>query len=137
MAFLPVLSAAGCLATPVQGDQVRVGPFVGYIVHAHDVVDGRFRLHVGAYRNRATALSQRIPWFLPGTYRVSSVLRVTGRRVGRRRRTFTETFAETFAGNRPDRHVFPSNIEPPAAGCWRLTFRTGRVTGRLTVLLLG
>jgi hypothetical protein len=70
MVLAAFLASAACLATPVHGNVVRAGPFVGYVVPLYDVVNGRFRLHVGEYRNPATGLSQKIPWFIPRRYPV-------------------------------------------------------------------
>jgi hypothetical protein len=121
-----------CLAAPVQDDRVHAGPFWGGIAPQYDIVDGRFRLHVGAYRDRATGLSQKIPWFLPEKYRVGASVLVRGRRLAPPGASFSETLQE--AGSSGD-HVFPSSFAPPSAGCWRLTFKTGKVTGSLVVLV--
>jgi hypothetical protein len=125
-----------CLAAKVPGDRVHAGPFSGPISQSYDVVDGRFRLHVGRYRDRAIGLSQKIPWFLPRSYRVGPRLVVRGRRLAPPGRTFTQTFPE--AGSlTPDEHVFPSILKPPSEGCWRLTLRTAHVKGSLLVLVRG
>jgi hypothetical protein len=116
---------------------VHAGPFFGLVAAQYDVVDGRFRLRVGEYRDRATGLSQKIPWFLPLHYRVGTALHVSGRRLTGPHRRFRQTFPEAYTEETTDPHVFPSVIKPPAEGCWRLTFRTGRITARLTVLVRG
>ena len=90
-----LVASATCLATPVHGDAVRAGPFTGYIVPQYDVVNGRFRLHVGAYRNRATGLSQKIPWFVPRSVPVKGSLVVVGRRLGSVKRTFKDVLQQT------------------------------------------
>lgn len=122
-----------CLAAPVDGERVQAGPFTGLIDGEYDIVGDRFRLHVGAYRDRSTGLSQKIPWFLPMRYRVGSSLTVRGTRLAPPGRTFTDSLQEASSGS--DQHVFPSAFAPPTAGCWRLSFRTGRVTGSLVVLV--
>jgi hypothetical protein len=131
---LAVLASATCLATPVHDGKVQAGPSVGYVTVGYDVVRGRFRLHVGPYRV-PNALTQKIPWFVPLRYRVGDTLVVTGRRVGAPARTFRQTFARAYSPDSPNKHVFPSIISPPSAGCWRLTFRSGAVTGTLTALV--
>jgi hypothetical protein len=131
---LSVLASATCLATPVHGDVVRAGPFIGGITPGYDAVDGRLRLHVGPYRVPG-GLSQKIPWFVPHRYRVGDYLVVTGRRLAPFPRTFAQRFAQAFSSSTPGQYVFPSIISPPSAGCWRLTFRSGRVTGYLTALV--
>src|SRR2546425_869271 len=129
-----LLASATCLATPVHGDAVRAGPFTGYIVPQYDVVNGRFRLHVGTYRNRATGLSQKIPWFVPRSVPVKGALVVVGRRLGSVKRTFKDVLQQTSSSSNPDQWVFPSSFSPPRAGCWRLTFTSGHVRGALTVM---
>ena len=137
MPLVPLLASVACLATPVHGDVVRAGPFTGYIVPQYDVVKGRFRLHVGAYRNPSTGLSQKIPWFVPLRYRVGGSLVITGRRLGTATRTFRQEFQRAGSSSTPDKYVFPSSLSPPSAGCWRLTLRSGSARGTLTVLIRG
>ncbi len=124
-----------CLSVPVDGDRVHAGPFTGLIDSDYDILDGRFRLHVGQYRDRATGLSQKIPWFLPKRYRVGSSLSVRGTRLAPPGRTFTEQLQEASSSDSPGQHVFPSAFAPPTAGCWKLSFKTRRVTGSLVVLV--
>jgi hypothetical protein len=125
-----------CLAKRVDGDKVHAGPFTGFVARQYDVVDGRFRLRVGAYRDRATGLSQKIPWFLPHSYRVGTFLVIHGRRLAPPGGAFTQRFAEAGSPD-ADQHVFPSTLRPPSAGCWRLTFRTRYVRGYLVVRVDG
>ena len=126
-------SPPACAATPVIGSVVRAGPFTGPVSREHDVVDGRFRLRVGKYRDRESGLTQKIPWFVRRSARVGKSLSITGTRLGSDPQTFT-----LRSGRRPDgvkRYVFPSIVSPPAEGCWRLRFSSGKSTGRLTVLI--
>jgi hypothetical protein len=120
-----------CMATLVHGDVVRAGPFAGGIYPKYDVVNGRFRLHVGPWRDRSIGLSQKIPWFLPGKYQVGPFLVVKGRRLAPAGGSFTVRLQEGGIG--PSQHVFPSNLSPPKPGCWRLSFQTRLVQGRLIV----
>jgi hypothetical protein len=122
-----------CLATRVDGAKVHAGPFTGLIDPDYDVVDGRFRLHVGVYRDRGTGLYQKVLWSLPLSYRVGPALVVHGRRLAPPRGTFTQRLAEAGSPSTPDKHYFPSTMRPPRAGCWRLSFTTGVVRGYLTV----
>jgi len=135
MLLAALLASVACLATPVHGDVVRAGPFVGGIARQYDVVNGRFRLHVGGYRDRAIGLSQKIPWFIPRSYAVGPTLVVRGRRLGSRLGRFKSTLQQASSENNPRQWIYPSSFSPPRAGCWRLTFQSGRVTGRLTVLV--
>jgi hypothetical protein len=131
---LSVLAAAACLATPVSADRSRihVGPFTGYLAAGYDDVDGRFSLRVGGMRTKA-GLSSKIPWWLPMSYRDVGELVVTGRLIGARGH-FTQTFPEAMFSETPDSHVYPSIIDPPKTGCWRLTFKAGAV--KATVVML-
>jgi hypothetical protein len=125
-----------CAAAPVRGNVVKAGVFTGHVVPAYDVVGGRFRLHVGDYRNRATGLSQKIPWFAPVASGANGDLVVTWTRLTPLpSRRFT-VMAPT-GGIFPQGYVYPTSFSPPTAGCWRLTFRSGRAIGRLTVLVRG
>ena len=130
---VPTDPPAACAASLVRGDVVRAGPFTGPISREHDVVDGRFRLRVGRYRDREAGLTQKIPWFVRPGARVGGSLLIVGERLSPSPRTFRQRLdrTEDSAGQR----VFPSIIAPPAEGCWRLRFRSGRSTGRLTVLV--
>jgi hypothetical protein len=134
MPLAALLASAACLATPVHANVVRAGPFVGYITPQYDVVNGRFRLHVGKFRDPITGLSQKIPWFIPRTYPVRASLVVVGRRVGSAAR-FRNVLHQSWSSSDPKRWVFPSSFSPPSAGCWRLTFQSGPVTAKLTVLV--
>jgi hypothetical protein len=127
---------AHCAATPVRGNVVKAGVFTGYIVPGYDVVGGRFRLHVGDYRNRATGLSQKIPWFAPVASGANGDLVVRWTRLAplpARRFTVRAPTGGIF----PQGYVYPTSFSPPNAGCWRLTFRSGSATGSLTVLVPG
>lgn len=126
-----------CAAQPVSGETVKIGPFRGLIVPEHDVVDGRFRLHVGGHRDKASGLSQKIPWFVSTSAGSQPRLLVTGTRLSPSRRTFRQRFgrAEPSDQGRERRYVYPSIISPPAPGCWRLRFRSGTIDARVTVLV--
>src|ERR1700754_4108426 len=121
--------SSSCSAQKVSGRVVKVGPFRGGIVSRYDVVDGRFRLHVGGHRDKATGLSQKIPWFVPMRAGSQPRLLVTGTRLSPSRRTFRQRFgrAEYPGQDRERRYVYPSIISPPAAGCWRLRFQSGTI----------
>lgn len=123
-------AAPKCLATPVEGNKVRAGGFVGYIAPTYDDVEGRFRLHVGSFRDRAIGLSQKIPWFANPRAGTAGSLAVVGTRLGPRPlRQFRQSFRSS------SRRVFPTIISPPLPGCWRLEFTSGRVQGSLVALV--
>jgi hypothetical protein len=114
---------------------VRAGHFKGAITREYDVVNGRFRLRVGGYRNRATGLTQKILWAIASKYPVRGELVVRGKRMHSKRR-FTQRLPMAGSDD-PSQNYFPSIIAPPAQGCWKLTFRSGHVVGRLRVWVHG
>jgi hypothetical protein len=121
-----------CMATPVRGLYVHARPFSGAISPDYDVVNGRFRLHVGPWRDRSIGLTQKIPWFLPGKYRVGAFLFIRGKRLSPAGGSFTWRLPEAGSLD-PRQHVFPSTPSPPKPGCWRFSFQTRLVQGRLFV----
>jgi hypothetical protein len=123
-------SSFTCLATSVSGQYVHAGPFAGAITPDYDIVNGRFRLHVGGWRDRSTGLTQKIPWFLPSRYRVGVYLVIRGTRLAPAAGSFTARLPEAGSPD-PGEHVFPSILKPPKPGCWRLSFQTRLVKGRL------
>jgi hypothetical protein len=126
--------AGSCPATRVHGPRVRAGRFFGGIVRRYDVLDGRFRLHVGRYRDRASGLTQKIPWWISRQADVGRRLRINARRLPPLSpRTFSHRLHRASGDAR--RWVFPSIIDPPAEGCWRLDFSSGSTTGSLIVLV--
>jgi hypothetical protein len=127
--------SSACSATRVQGSVVRAGPFVGQIAGDYDVLDGRFRLRVGKYRDADIGLTQKIPWFVQRGARVGRSLLIVGERLSPSPRTFRQRLRRTE--DSAGQGVFPSIIAPPAEGCWRLSFTSGQTTGSLTVLVAG
>jgi len=115
---------------------VRAGPFEGTIFPDYDVADGLFSLHVGGYRTRDRSFSQKIGWVVTSPHATGDSLIVTGRRLTPPLRTFTQEFERAFVPGLP-KPFFASGIAPPTAGCWRLTFRSGNVTGALSVRVRG
>jgi hypothetical protein len=131
----PLEASAACRATPVRGDTVRAGPFTGYITRPYDVLDGRFRLRVGKYRDESSGLTQKIPWFAPARSSIGRTLTLTAVRLGPRPRRYKLTRRRADSSDSPNKYVFPSIVAPPAEGCWRVTLTSGRTTARLTVLV--
>lgn len=122
-----------CPASRVRGERVRAGPFVGLITRPYDVYDGRFQLRVGGMRD--ATLSQKIPWFLSQKHEVDSHLRIVGRqRDGNA--VFRARFAVASGDGARGRWVFPSILNPPSPGCWRLRFVTGDARGALWVRVI-
>jgi hypothetical protein len=130
--FALVAASLACAATPVQSTAdgsgvVRVGPLVGGI-QRYDTWRGRFSLRVG--KLRANHQSQKIAWWPDAGAAIGDSLIVVGERLSLPKRTFTQVFpAAQESGS--TRMMFPSEINPPSTGCWRLTFTTGPTTALL------
>ena len=128
--------SAPCPATRVDSEYVHAGRFTGAISPGYDVLNGRFRLRVGAYRDSKTGLTQKIPWSVTRQAKVGARLRIKARRLPPlSSRTFRVMLGRTSALGDRKRWFFPSVIKPPAEGCWRLRFTSGRTTGSLIVLV--
>lgn len=129
-------ASAPCPATRVDGQYVHARRFTGVISPDYDVLNGLFRLRVGAYRDAKTGLTQKILWSVSRQARVGARLRIDARRLPPlSSRTFRVTLGRTSAMGDRRRWFFPSVIKPPAEGCWRLRFTSGRTTGGLIVLV--
>jgi hypothetical protein len=73
--------------------------------------------------------NMKVPWRVDRNWGAS--LELTGRRLDGEG-SFEQQF--TIAGGiSEDRAVFPSTVDVPAAGCWLLRLRTGRLAGVLVV----
>jgi len=133
---LALMATAACVAAPVQAGKVHAGPYTGTVIPRYDAVGGRFRLHVGPYRDQKLRLTQTIEWSVPRRYRVGSRLSIVAVRLSPPPR---QVFAQWFAssGSTSRQHVFPSLLQPTSAGCWRLTLHTGTTSGSLKVLVRG
>jgi hypothetical protein len=129
-------SKQSCLAAHVHGNKVHAGPFTGQVNPGY-VVNGRFRLYDLPHQAGSTRLSNKMGWFLPRKRaREAPSLSVKGVRLVPPGRAFTDQLAEIFYSGKPEnQHVYASNFKLPTAGCWRLTFKTGRVKGSVVVLV--
>jgi hypothetical protein len=124
--------ATACLASRVDDGRVHAGAITGLIDPFTDVVDGRFRLRVGPYRDIATGLTQKILWTVPAARRASWRFVVRGRTISGPRRVFVQRFVQASADDQTLRY-YPSIIKPPSVGCWRLTIMTGKLRNALVV----
>ena len=123
-----------CPATRVDGQHVHAGRFTGAISPDYDVLNGRFRLRVGQYRDLKTGLTQKILWSVSRQAKVGARMRIEARRLPPlSSRTFRMTLRATSATGA--RWFFPSIVRPPAEGCWRLRLTSGTTTGSLIVLV--
>jgi hypothetical protein len=128
--------SAHCDATAVDGAYVRAGRFTGAITPEYDVLNGRFRLRVGGYRDKTTGLTQKIAWSVSRRADVGRRLRIDAKRLPPLTAlTFHQKLRRTSAMGDRKRWFFPSIVRPPAEGCWRLRFRSGRTSGSLIVVV--
>jgi hypothetical protein len=125
--------ARTCPASPVDGNYVKAGVIWGGITPGTDVAEGRFRLHVGKYRDEG--LFQKILWSVPASRRAGGQLVVRGRTLFGHERTFVQRFPQAGTEDQARRY-YPSTIIPPSAGCWRLTLTTGRLRNALVVRVI-
>ena len=102
---------------------------MGYLFGG-EVVDGRFAVYAGG-TNPGTRTDEKILWVVPRQKRVGPRLAISGRRDGSTTVTYRRRLAE--AGGAPH-HIFPSILDLPAPGCWKLTLRTAKISATLSVL---
>jgi len=125
-----------CFAAPVKQGRVHAGPFTGEVGSRY-TFNGRFRLYDLVHPAGTTRLTNKMAWFLPRKRAAEAPwLSVKGVRLAPSGRVFRDQLAEIFGSGFPEgKHSYASNLEPPTAGCWRLTFKTGKVSGSLVVLV--
>jgi hypothetical protein len=107
----------------------RTSGLVGYLFGG-EVLDGRFAVYAGG-TNPGTRTNEKILWVVPRRKRVGPRLAISGRRDGSTTVTYRRRLAE--AGGAPH-HIFPSILDLPVPGCWKLTLRTAKISATLTVL---
>ena len=107
------------------------------VMWAGRAVDGRFSVYAGG-RNPQTGIAEKIMWVVPAR---ATGLAATG--MGLEWRRNGKSFVQRREG-RPGRMSFkrcpeplfyPSILEPPEPGCWKLRVRTGRVRVTLYVIV--
>jgi hypothetical protein len=132
-----LVEPGACPASRVDGSLVHAGAIRGGIDAETDVLDGRFRLHVGEYRDLAAGIFQKILWWIPSDRKgIGGRLVVRGRTLYGPKRTFVQRFDRAYADD-TTRAFYPSTIVPPSAGCWKLTLTTGKLRNALVVQVDG
>jgi hypothetical protein len=114
----------------VAGSPRRSG-LVGYLFGG-EVVDGRFAVYAGGM-NPGTRSSEKILWILPQRKRVGLRLAISGRKDGSSTVSYRRRLSEASSEQTPG-HLYPSILDLPVPGCWKLTLRTGKVTATVSVL---
>jgi hypothetical protein len=138
LGVMALLTAAACVAAPVQAGKVHAGPFTAAVTPKYDSVGGRFRLHVGPYRDSARRLTQTLTWNVPHRFRVGSQLTIMLTRLSPAPVSIIAQYAPRAPGAGAGKPwTFPSIVQPTSAGCWRMTLRSGATSGSLKVLVRG
>ena len=109
----------------------RTSGLIGYLFGG-EVVDGRFAVYTGGL-NPGTHTTEKILWLLPKRKRVGPRLVISGRRDGSTTVTYRRRFAEAGSEQTPG-YGYPSILDLPVPGCWKLTLRTGKVRATVRVL---
>ena len=111
------------------------------VLFGGEEIDGRFALYAGGH-NPVTDTNEKVLWVVDPGSRVGSWLtivghriRVVGTRVRLARGSFrSRRFFEAGSEQTPGR-IFPSIVNVPKPGCWRLEVRSGPRKGRLIVFV--
>jgi hypothetical protein len=98
-------------------------------------VDGRFSIYAHGF-NPVTGINEKIMWVVaPQAKRLASTrLRIDWIKDGRRRRVQRFGDRRRWARYRHET-VYPSVLDAPSTGCWKLRIRTGRVHATMYVLV--
>jgi len=127
------------------GRYVKVKPgstrLIGHLFGGEEV-DGRFAVYAGG-ENPVSHTSEKVLWIAGLHTHIGPRLRISGRRMRvlpmglvATKDHFRDSFGSAGSDQIPN-VLFPSDINAPRGGCWRLTLRTGRIRGRLYVIVLG
>jgi hypothetical protein len=114
----------------VAGSPRRSG-LVGYLFGG-EVVNGRLAVYTGGL-NPGTRTTEKILWIVSKRRRVGPRLAISGRKDGSSTVTYRRRFAEAGSVDPPG-YQYPSILDLPVPGCWKLTLRTGKVSATVSVL---
>ena len=109
----------------------RTSGIVGYLFGG-EVVNGRFAVYTGGL-DPGTRTSEKILWILPKRKRVGSRLVISGRKDGSTAVTYRRRLAEAGSAQVPG-YNYPSVLDLPVPGCWKLTLRTAKISATVSVL---
>jgi hypothetical protein len=130
-------AAAACMATKLRANGFAVArPASAGIAGgwSWQTSDGRALLYAGGVG--PGEVNMKVPWWVKRRW--GSSLTVSGRRIGAPG-SFRQTFpaALGFSSHPPGYlAVFPSIVDVPTAGCWRLRVSTGKLAGVLVVKVI-
>jgi hypothetical protein len=109
----------------------RASGLIG-VLFGGEVVNGRLAVYAGGV-NPGTRAHEKILWILPGRKHVGPRLVISGRKDGSNAVTYRRRLAATGSAQVPG-YNYPSILDLPVPGCWKLTLRTGKVTATVSVL---
>jgi len=102
------------------------------VLFGGEVVSGRLALYAGG-KNPHTGGNEKILWLMPQRAKLGSEMRLVGRRLDAAG-SFVEHLGWATSDDTPGQD-FPSIVVVPRPGCWRLTLRSGRITGSVVALV--
>ena len=97
-----------------------------------ELVNGRFAVYTGGL-NPGTRTNEKILWIIAKRKRVGPRLAISGRKDGSSLVTYRRRLAEAGSEQVPG-YNYPSILDLPVPGCWKLTLRTGKVRATVSVL---
>jgi hypothetical protein len=109
----------------------RTSGLIG-ILFGGEVVNGRFAVYAGGM-NPGTRANEKILWVLPARKRVGPRLVISGRKDGSTAVTWRRRLAATGSAQVPG-YNYPSILDLPVPGCWKLTLRTAKISATVSVL---
>jgi hypothetical protein len=102
------------------------------ILFGGEVVNGRLAVYAGGV-NPGTRAHEKILWILPTRKHVGPRLVISGRKDGSTAVTYRRRLAPTGSGQVPG-YNYPSILDLPVPGCWKLTLRTAKISATVSVL---
>lgn len=109
----------------------RTSGLVG-VLFGGEVVNGRLAVYAGGV-NPGTRANEKILWILPKRKRVGPRLVISGRKDGSTAVTYRRRLAVTGSAQVPG-YNYPSILDLPVPGCWKLTLRTAKISATVSVL---
>jgi hypothetical protein len=107
-------------------------PGIVGVLFGGEQVGGRLALSAGG-RNPFRGSNEKILWRFPARAAIGPDTTLAGRRLDGPG-SFVEHLGEASSGQTPGR-LFPSIVDVPRPGCWRLTLHTGRISGEAVALV--
>lgn len=109
----------------------RTSGLIG-VLFGGEVVNGRLAVYAGGV-NPATRGNEKILWIVSKRKRVGSRLAISGRKEGSTAVTYRRRLAATGSAQVPG-YNYPSILDLPVPGCWKLTLRTAKISATVSVL---